>query len=497
MRIAVGGIHTECSTYSPLLQTVADFQVTSGSALLEQAGVSGTRFPGATFLPLFHARAIPGGPVSIECYNTFKRAFLDALEATLPVDGVLLIMHGAMHVPGMDDVEGDWISSVRQLVGPEPPIAVSYDLHGNVTQKILDQIDIFCAYRTAPHTDVKETHLRAAENLVDQLRGGERRLVAWAPVPVLLPGERTSTEVEPAASLYRNLLEVDTQPGVSDANLMIGYVWADTARATAAAVITGTEPGAVLSAAGSVAMAYWSARRALTFDVPTKSLAECLAEAKLAETRPFVIADSGDNPTGGGVGDRADVLQAWLQQGLKGAVFAAIADPNALDQAWNLPKGETVSLSIGGALGSDCPRATTQAVPIKRLGSRQGGDREILIEAGGNKIVLTERRRPFHALADFRRFDMEPLECRYLIVKSGYLSPELAPIANPPRMALTDGAVNQNIPSLTNTNRALPCFPFQDNFEWSPVARLSARAGFRGIQRHETPKYRSSTADPG
>ena len=168
MKIAVGGIHTECSTYSPVQQTASDFTVTRGKELLAQAGVDGDRFPDVTFCPLFHARSIPGGPVSADCYASFKSAFLAELEAETPCDGVLLIMHGAMHVIGLSDAEGDWISAVRQLVGPQVPIAVSYDLHGNVTQTIVDQIDIFCAYRTAPHIDVTETHRRAAANLVDQ-----------------------------------------------------------------------------------------------------------------------------------------------------------------------------------------------------------------------------------------------------------------------------------------------------------------------------------------
>ncbi|MHA7772664.1 M81 family metallopeptidase [Roseibium sp. M-1] len=475
MRIAVGGIHTECSTYSPLLQTVEDFQVTRGDAMLTQVGVGGNRFPDATFQPLFHARSIPGGPVSPECYNTFKASFLTELEASLPLDGVLLIMHGAMHVPGMVDVEGDWISAVRELVGQEVPIAVSYDLHGNVTQAILDRIDIFCAYRTAPHIDVLETHLRAAENLVDQLRGGKQRSVAWVPVPVLLPGERTSTKVEPAASLYRELSEYDRLPGVTDANLMIGYVWADTERATAAAVVTGTDPTAILAAASKIATSYWTARSAFAFDVPTGSLQSSLDDAEAVTTFPFVLADSGDNPTGGGVGDRCDVLQAWLQRGLGDAVFAGIADPLAVDDAWSATDGSLLHLTIGGALGSNCPRVSAEALVLKRLGSSQKGDREVLIGIGSNRVILTERRRPFHALDDFRRFGIEPLEARYLVVKSGYLSPELAPIANPARMALSAGAVNQDIEALANEKRPGPCFPFQRNFDWPPVPRLSAR----------------------
>jgi len=475
MKIAVGGIHTECSTYSPLLQTADDFRVSRGLSLLEQLGFTKDRFPGADFLPLFHARSVPGGPVSPDCYQAFKSQFLKELSTALPLDGVLLIMHGAMHVPDLDDVEGDWISAVRNVVGDDIPIAVSYDLHGNVTQKIVDQIDIFCAYRTAPHVDVLQTHLRAAENLVDQLHGGPRRMVAWAPVPVLLPGERTSTEDEPAASLYARLPEFDRRSGVTDANLMVGYVWADTSRATAAAVVTGTDPEAMSRAAEEIAACYWGHRADFDFGVPTGSLEECLQDAETATTGPFILADSGDNPTGGGVGDRSDVLYAWLKRGLTDGVFAGIADPAALAKAWPVEHGSPVELSIGGAFGSRCQKVTADATVEAKTGSASERNREVLVRVAGNRLILTERRRPFHNLEDFRRFGIEPQTARFLIVKSGYLSPELARLANPPRMALTDGAVNQEIAALSNARRPSPSYPFQHEFDWRPEALMSAR----------------------
>ena len=120
----------------------------------------------SSHLPLLHARAVPGGPLARATYEGFKAEFLDRLKATLPIDGLYLAMHGAMNVEGMDDAEGDWISAARSVVGPDVPVASSYDLHGNVTQKIIDQLDIFAGYRTAPHIDVRETMVRAWSMLV-------------------------------------------------------------------------------------------------------------------------------------------------------------------------------------------------------------------------------------------------------------------------------------------------------------------------------------------
>ncbi|MEK1874838.1 MAG: M81 family metallopeptidase, partial [Rhizobium altiplani] len=224
MRIAVGGIHTECSTYSPVLMAVDDFRVLRAADLLASDYFSFLDAEGVEHLPLLHARAVPGGPVSAVAYEAFKAEFLDRLKAVLPVDGLYLAMHGAMNVEGMEDAEGDWIAAARSVVGPDCVVAASYDLHGNVSQKIVDQLDIFAAYRTAPHIDVQDTMVRAWSMLVDALRSGRRPGVAWAPVPVLWPGERTSTEDEPARSLYKALPDIDRRTGILDANLMIGYV---------------------------------------------------------------------------------------------------------------------------------------------------------------------------------------------------------------------------------------------------------------------------------
>ena len=154
MRVAVGGIHTESSTFSPLRTTLSDFRVLRGQALLEHPDFAFLRAYGCDFLPTLHARALPGGPVSGETYRVLKQDFLARLEASLPLDGLYLAMHGAMYVAGLDDAEGDWLTAARNVVGDACLIAASYDLHGNLSRRIVDATDLFSAYRTAPHVDV-------------------------------------------------------------------------------------------------------------------------------------------------------------------------------------------------------------------------------------------------------------------------------------------------------------------------------------------------------
>ncbi|WP_068314542.1 M81 family metallopeptidase [Polycladidibacter hongkongensis] len=483
MRIAFGGLHTECSTYSQQIQHWQDFTIAAGEALAHQHAPLFAAHPQAEPVPLFHARSIPGGPVHRPTYEGMKHKFLKALGAATPVDGVLLLMHGAVVTPGLADAEGDWISAVRAVVGDHTPIALAYDLHGNVTQQVIDNIDIFAAYRTAPHIDTDTTRARALDMLVRTIKGDIKPFVGWAPVPVLLPGERTSTEDDPCASLYATLPKIDKTPGVEDANLMIGYVWADEARATACAVVTATDNTACRTAVSQIAQSYWQAREACCFRVTTDTLDALLPQIKAAlaentgQSGPLILADSGDNPTGGGVGDRSDVLAAFLREGLRGAVFAGISCATALPKLMAMETGATCQIEVGAALGSCSPLLRASATLLAKSGNAAAAkDQAVLVEIAGNRVILTADRRPFHNLRDFEAFGITPADERCLVVKSGYLSPQLAPLASPALMALTDGAVNQSITTLPNTKRTMPAYPFAKEFQWEPEAKLSSRA---------------------
>ncbi|MDH4442033.1 MAG: M81 family metallopeptidase [Rhizobium sp.] len=475
LRIAVGGIHTECSTSSPVLMQPEDFRVLRGAGLLGHEYFNFLDAEGVKHLPLLHARAVPGGPVSRATYEGFKAEFLDLLQASLPLDGLYLAMHGAMTVEGLDDAEGDWISAARAVVGADVPVAASYDLHGNVTQKIIDQLDIFVGYRTAPHIDVRETMVRAWSMLVRALKTGEKPGVAWAPVPVLLPGERTSTEDEPAKSLYLKLPEHDTFPGIWDANLMVGYVWADQPRATACAVVTAVDKAAAEQVAAAIAQSYWDARADFQFGPVTGPLAEMLDIAEATGTRPIILADSGDNPTGGGVGDRADVLAALIARDFRDVLIAGITDKPAVEACFAAGEGASLSLKVGASLDPASASVAIEAKVVRLDAGHDLAERQAVVQTGGITLVLAARRRPYHNIADFTRLGLDPATVRLLVVKSGYLSPELAPISNPNLMALTDGVINQDIENLPSHRRHQPSYPFVKDFGYTPSVQFSAR----------------------
>jgi microcystin degradation protein MlrC len=213
--------------------------------------------------------------------------------------------------------------------------------------------------------------------------------------------------------------------------------------------------------------------------VPVGTIAQCLDQAESAQTRPVILADSGDNPTGGGVGDRAEVLTHLLERNFDDALIAGIADEPATTACYAAGVGARLTLSVGGTLdplGSTPVKAEADVLFL--LENVPPRERQAVIQIQGVKVVLTARRRPFHDLADFERLGLDPKLVKLLVVKSGYLSPELAPIANPNLMALSDGAINQDIEGLPPNVYRRPTFPFDRTFDWTPEPVVSGRSPF-------------------
>jgi len=476
MRIAVGGLHVECSTYNPVLVREADFTLLRGERLLDAPYFGFLRDYAAEFLPTVHARAIAGGPVARKDYEALKAELIAGIVAAAPLDGVYLAMHGAMFVEGMEDAEGDCLAAVRAAVGPGCKIAVSYDLHGNVTGAVVDAIDIFSTYRTAPHIDVEATMRRSVGMLVRALEAGASPFVVWCPAPVVLPGERTSTVDQPAGRLYASLDAIDAKPGVWDASLMVGYVWADEPRATAAAVLTGVDLEVLSTEAAALASAYWDAREAFVFGAPTGTIAECIDRAMASAAHPFVIADSGDNPTGGGVGDRPDVLRELLRRGARNVILAGITDRAATDQAYAAGVGANIQMRVGASLDPAGGPPVEIEGEVRLLAEADDpAERRAVVQAGGVALVLAAKRRPFHNIADFTALGLDPAEAEIVVVKSGYLSPEISAIAAADMMALSPGVVDQDILRLVRRRQTRPTYPFDRDFAWRPEPRASAR----------------------
>ncbi|WP_067171289.1 M81 family metallopeptidase [Microtetraspora niveoalba] len=476
LRIAIGGIHIESSTFSPHLSTADDFHVTRGDALLARYDWLSPARPWAAdveWVPLLHARALPGGVVDPAAYDAWSAEILDRLAEAGPVDGVLLDIHGAMSVVGHEDAEGDLVTAIRSLIGPKPFVSAAMDLHGNVSHVLFEGCDLLTCYRTAPHVDVWETRERAARNLVDALRRGRRPHKALVHVPILLPGEMTSTRLEPARGLYARIPEVEVREGVIDAAVWIGFAWADQPRCRGAVVVTGTDAAAAEKAACQLAEHFWSAREEFSFVAPTGSMDECLDVALAAvadpSRRPFFISDSGDNPGAGGADDVTFALERMLarppiRDGSLRAVYASLVDPEAVARIAGRPLGSPVRVRVGGRIDPRDPGPLQLDGVLEAVAEDPAGGRCASVRVGGLSVFVTSRRMQYSELASYARLGITVRDVDLVVVKIGYLEPELFDAAGDWLLALTPGGVDQDLGRLPYRRLVRPVFPLDRDF---------------------------------
>lgn len=469
-RIGIGGIAIESSTFSPLPSTKENFSIIRGDELaasypyFDNGSYAGR--DDVTWLGTLKARSLPGGPITNEAYNDMKGELLERLTAIMPLDGFFFDIHGAMSVIGLDDAEGDLITSIREVIGNDCIVSAGMDLHGNISPVLVENVDIFSCYREAPHIDAMERKEIAVKHLLKCLDENIRPYRAWVRIPVGLPGEVTSTFWEPGRTVYGKLKESDVVPGVMDASLWVGYVWADQPRNSATTVVTGTDPEAIAAEAHKIAKRYWDARAEFDFGVPTGDADWTIDQALAAEKTPVIISDSGDNPTAGGAGDIPIMAQKLLEResvvsGERKVLLASIMNADAVKQANAAGVGSEITVTLGGVNDpvNGFPMEVTGVVHSILENDPMGGDIAI-IKSGGLHIIVPSRRIQFGMPESFDKFGLDLKSFDIIVIKIGYLDYEWEELAPVRLLALTPGAVNQDIVSLEYKNIQRPMFPF-------------------------------------
>lgn len=428
--------------------------------------------------------ALPGGAVTAEAFESLAGELLDRLRyivSTYDPDGLWFDIHGAMYVEGHEDIEAHLLRRVQGVIGPDVVVSASMDLHGNVSKRLAHQTDMITCYRMAPHEDAWDTKERACRNLVNFLTAVPRPALpvkAWIPLPILLPGEQTSTRDEPARHIYAAVPDVEKKAGVLDAAIWVGYAWADESRNRAIVMVTGWEEGVVIGGAEKLARLFWDAHEDFRFVAPTGTFTECLDAGLTSAAKPFFISDSGDNPTAGGSGDVTWGLTKLLarpefkhESGPK-VIYASIPGPAAVDVAVKAGIGAEITVTAGAEVDS------IHAGPITmsgRVHSIKHGDQhakiEVVLQIRSVFAILTRLRKPYHHESDFNELDLKPRAFDIVVVKIGYLEPELYEMAADWMLALTPGGVDQDLVRLGHREIQRPMWPFDKDFKEQPNLR--------------------------
>ena len=474
-RVAIAGLAIESSTFSPAKTTEDAFHALYGEDVFNYfpfLNPDSTVRKQAEYFPSVKGHAIPGGIVTREAYESLMSETLKRLQANLPYDGLFFDIHGAMSVEGLDDPEGDMIKRIRDVVGYDCVISTCMDLHGNVSRKLAENTDLITCYRLAPHEDAMESKRRALTNLLERLESGKGKpeYKAWIPVPILLPGEKTSTRIEPGKSLYAQVAPIAEQKGIIDAAIWVGYAWADEPRNHAVVMVTGDDQSKVKDAAESLANSFWEARDSLEFVAPTEPFETALQMALKSEKKPFMLSDMGDNPTAGGAGDVTWTLNELLKRkefkkdNGKSLIYASIPGPQLVKQALQVGIGGEVKAPVGAEV--DDRYAPPVLLSGKVMSIKQGdkhAEVEVVVQVGSISVIVTKKRKPYHRESDFTQLGLDPRETDIVVVKIGYLVPELYDMRGGWVMALTPGGVDQDLERLDYKRIPRPMFPMDKN----------------------------------
>ncbi|WP_421992765.1 M81 family metallopeptidase [Roseococcus sp.] len=470
MRIAVGGFLHESHSFAPVVTHWVNFlqpgglppllraskmvEALKGTSVCAAGAITEATGKGATIAPLGWCFAQPAGPVTREAFERISAMLLDALSQALmegPLDGIFIDLHGAMVSEDYSDAEGEVLRRIRAVAGNEIPLAITLDPHANMTRLMAECCDVIVPYRTYPHVDMLAVGRRSMGLLIERIARGKPWAMEYRELDFLIPITSQCTMVEPMAGVMAKRLELEKQ--VVELAYCFGFPYADFAGCGQAIAAYGETKEAAAAAAD--ALAGYIAGQESAFIGGVQDASEAVAEAiRIASGagKPVVIADTQDNPGGGGHGDTTGLLAELIRQDAQGAVIAPMNDAEAALACHAAGEGATVTLALGGK-SDGAPLQVTGVV--ERLGDGKftltgpmgkGNPADLgpaaLLRIGGVRVVVVSRKMQAHDQSMFLQLGVEPSEQKILAVKSSvHFRAHFQPIAETVIVAAAPGPV--------------------------------------------------------
>jgi microcystin degradation protein MlrC len=446
-RLAIGGFVHETNTFAPTKARFEHFAMADGWPALVRGpalidAVHGINLPAAGFVdatrklghelvPLTWCSATPLAYVEKEAYERIAAMLLDDIVKAMPLDGLYLDLHGAMVAEHLEDGEGELLKRIRALVGDRLPIVVGLDLHANVTEAMVRHASALVAFRTYPHVDMAETGARAAR-LLDRLIAGTPCYRAMRKTPFLIPLTWQCTLIEPAASIYRRLEELEQEPGLLSMSFAPGFPPADISECGPAVIAHATTQAAADKAADLLERLVEKSEPGFAGRLwkPDEAVAEAMVrEARSA--KPVILADTQDNPGAGTNSDTMGVFAALVRAHAAGAVVGLVCDPESAARAHEAGEGRTIEIGLGNKSGLHGFAPYQGRFKIERLGSGSftatgpfyhGSRMQLgpmaLLEHEGVRVVVSSRKQQAADRSMFRHLGIEPERQKILALKS-------------------------------------------------------------------------------
>ncbi len=448
MKLFTALLGTETNTFSPFLTGLQNFEQT----YLIRNGNHGDA-PASIAVPMVRWRemaqargwevveslaafAVPAGITLRPIYEALRDEILADLRAALPVDAVLLNMHGAMVAEGYDDCEADLTQRVRALVGTQTVIGVELDLHCHIIQELIDNADVVITYKEYPHTDPPERAEELFTIVADAVEGKTKPVSSLYDCGMI--GVYHTTR-EPVKGFVAKMQALEGKDGVLSISLGHGFPWGDVPElGTRVVVVTDNQPDKGAALAKQLGDEFYALRDRVQ---PTyHSIDTALDMALAAEGQPIVLADVADNSGGGAPNDSTFILRRLLERGIGNAAIGCIWDPVLVAVAMELGEGVEADLRIGGKMGPMSGDPVDMRVRVGQIapnamqvfggGTGKLGDAVALHGPNGIDIVAITHRTQTFSPHVFTNVGIDPAQKKILVVKSmQHFHAGFAPIA--------------------------------------------------------------------
>ena len=495
MRILVAECKQEVSTFNPVLSGYGDFTTCSGDELIAfhsggpgEMGGALEVFGGRSdieVVPGYSARSITsGGVLKAPDFERIAEAFISCVAGAEEIDGVYFSLHGAMATENNDDPEGYLLSETRRILGSKIPIVISLDLHGVLTDTMLEHCDGVTVYHTYPHVDFSDTGARAAKLLLSILDGACDPVMARVPIPALVRGDELITKTGLLGNVMQSIAEVEGMEHGLAAAVQIGNPFTDVPDLCSnALVITDGDPDLAERKAIEIAKEFWGYHERMTADLTP--LEKAITEASECEGS-VIFYDPADATSSGAPGDSNAILRGLMDSGYPGKALLPIVDPGAVAQARASGIGAVIKTNIGGAFDSVrfTPVEITAKVRMlsdgKVVNESHGtvwdaGDTAV-IETGNITIVVTTRAISLYDRSLFLSHGLDPRRFDLVVVKSPHCRHEYFNAWAEKSINIdVPGATSADLRSLGHTKCRRPIFPLDGEVEFEPKAKIFRR----------------------
>lgn len=483
MRIALFGIYHESNTFSENATTIEDFKNghwLKGPEIIREYRTAFHELGGmievlekhdVEIIPLSFAEATPGGTISASAYEILLAQLKEQLKQVVPVDGCLVALHGAAVSENYPDMDGHWLSIVRNIVGEETPMVGTLDLHANVSQTMVDVTDALISYSTNPHIDQRETGRKAAELLLRTIRGDLQPIQQLFPAPIAISIEQQHTKTDPCAALYAYVESLVDKKGLIHISINLGFPYADVYEMGTSFIII--QEASLHSGSEIIELlTKYLKDNQQSFEGGKKTVEQLLPLIERSG-KPVLLLDMGDNVGGGSPGNSLHLLRFFEHQA-KLKTFCCLFAPTAVEKMQIKNTGDTVMISLTDITGEDY----TINVQLEKIvdgrfsekNPRHGGHvnynmgtTAIVKTKSGNTLMLMTYRVPPFSLEQLTAFGIIPKEFDVIVAK-GVIAPIAAysAVCKTVFQVDTPGPTQASMKNFEYKNRRRPLFPFEN-----------------------------------